>query len=80
MSYLKAFGKFWYDFIVGEDWRIAAGVAGALAAGALLASADAVGDTLLVVLVAVAIVVVVVASVVGSAARLPRPPRTGKGG
>jgi hypothetical protein len=51
-------------------------VAGALAAGALLASADAVSDTLLVVLVAVAIVMVVVAS----AARLPRSPRTGKGG
>ena len=23
---LKAFGRFWYDFVVGDDWRIAAGV------------------------------------------------------
>jgi hypothetical protein len=67
MRYVKAFGRFWYDFIVGEDWRIAAGVAATLAAGALLASADAVPGSVLVVLVAAAIVVVVVASVVGAA-------------
>jgi hypothetical protein len=67
MRYVKAFGKFWYDFIVGEDWRIAAGVTIALAIGAWLASTDAVTDALLVVLVAAAIVVVVVASVVGTA-------------
>ena len=29
---LKAFGAFWYDFIVGDDWRVAACVAVALAA------------------------------------------------
>ena len=23
---LKAFGAFWYDFIIGDDWRIAAGI------------------------------------------------------
>ena len=28
---LKAFASFWYDFIVGDDWRVAAGVAVALA-------------------------------------------------
>jgi hypothetical protein len=67
MRYVKGFGKFWYDFIVGEDWRIAAGVATTLAAGAVLASADAVGDSVLVVLVAAAIVLVVVASVLASA-------------
>ncbi len=26
MKYLKAFGLFWYHFIVGDDWRIACGV------------------------------------------------------
>jgi hypothetical protein len=67
MTYVKAFGRFWYDFIVGEDWRIAAGVAVALGAGALLAAADAMSGSLLVVLVAAAIVLVVVASVVGTA-------------
>jgi hypothetical protein len=28
---LKAFGAFWYDFIVGDDWRVAVGVVAALA-------------------------------------------------
>jgi hypothetical protein len=31
MSYLGSFGRFWWNFIVGDDWRVAAGVAGALA-------------------------------------------------
>jgi hypothetical protein len=25
MKYVRAFGRFWYGFIVGDDWRIAAG-------------------------------------------------------
>lgn len=28
---IKAFGAFWYDFIVGDDWRVALGVVVALA-------------------------------------------------
>ena len=28
---LRAFGAFWYDFVVGDDWVIAAGVVVALA-------------------------------------------------
>jgi hypothetical protein len=31
MKWLKQFGLFWYDFIVGDDWRIAVGVVGAVA-------------------------------------------------
>jgi hypothetical protein len=31
MRYLRAFGRFWYGFIVGDDWRVAAGLAIALA-------------------------------------------------
>ena len=31
MSYLRSFGRFWWDFIVGDDWRVAAGLAGAFA-------------------------------------------------
>jgi hypothetical protein len=26
MKWLTQFGKFWYDFIIGDDWRIAVGV------------------------------------------------------
>ena len=32
MSKIRAFGLFWYDFVVGDDWRVAAAVAIALAA------------------------------------------------
>jgi hypothetical protein len=28
---VSAFAKFWYDFVVGDDWRVAFGVATALA-------------------------------------------------
>jgi len=33
---LRSFAAFWYDFLIGDDWRIAAGVALALAVTALL--------------------------------------------
>jgi len=36
MSYLARFFAFWYDFVVGDDWMIAAGVLLALALTALL--------------------------------------------
>ena len=29
---LKSFAAFWYDFVVGDDWRIAVGVIAAFAA------------------------------------------------
>ena len=31
MARLKAFGLFWYDFIIGDDWRIAVGVVATVA-------------------------------------------------
>jgi hypothetical protein len=34
---LRSFAHFWYDFVVGDDWTIAAGVVIALALTALLA-------------------------------------------
>jgi uncharacterized membrane protein len=39
---LRSFGAFWYDFVVGDDWRGAAVVALALAATALLVHVAAV--------------------------------------
>ena len=38
MSFVKGFGQFWYDFIVGDDWKIAAAVVTALAVGAVIAA------------------------------------------
>ena len=37
MSRLAAFGRFWWDFVVGDDWLSAAGVATAIGATAALA-------------------------------------------
>ena len=37
MSYVVNFARFWYDFIVGDDWSVAVGVVIALAITALLA-------------------------------------------
>jgi putative Ca2+/H+ antiporter (TMEM165/GDT1 family) len=30
MKLLKGFGQFWYDFIIGDDWKIAAAVLAAI--------------------------------------------------
>ncbi len=30
MKFLKAFGRFWYDFVIGDDWKIAVAVVFAL--------------------------------------------------
>lgn len=37
---LRAFAAFWWDFIVGDDWRIAAGVIVALAGTATLTTTN----------------------------------------
>jgi hypothetical protein len=37
VKWLRSFALFWYDFIVGDDWRVAVGIAVTLAATAGLA-------------------------------------------
>jgi hypothetical protein len=37
MSVIGRFARFWYDFIVGDDWRIAIGIVAALAVTGALA-------------------------------------------
>jgi hypothetical protein len=37
---LAGFGRFWWDFVIGDDWRVAAGIAVAIAATAALAHDD----------------------------------------
>jgi hypothetical protein len=36
VRYLRSFGRFWWNFVVADDWRVAAGVAAALGLTALL--------------------------------------------
>ena len=38
MRYVRGFGLFWWDFIVGDDWRVAVGIGLALGVTALLAT------------------------------------------
>ncbi len=76
MRFVSGFFRFWYDFVIGDDWRIAAGVAAVLAAGAVLVSIDALSETVLVVLVGAALVGVVVASVVASGVAAAREARS----
>jgi hypothetical protein len=37
---LRAIGLFWWDFVVGEDWRVAAGIVVGLAVTGALAAND----------------------------------------
>jgi hypothetical protein len=50
MKPLKVFGRFWYDFIVGDDWKIPVGVVLALAVLTVLLSLGLFGDAALTVL------------------------------
>ena len=72
MRFVKGFARFWWDFIVGDDWRIAAGVVVVLAAGALLVANTSAPDGLVAALVAVGIVVVAIGSIAASALRARR--------
>jgi hypothetical protein len=59
MRFLGSFLRFWYDFIVGDDWTVAAGVVVALSATALLAHVGLPAWWLLPVAVVVVLTVVV---------------------
>jgi hypothetical protein len=65
--FVTGFARFWWDFIVGDDWRIAAGVVVVLGAGALLVSGGDASDHLVAALVAAGIILVAIASIVTGA-------------
>jgi len=56
MRLLKAFGQFWYDFIIGDDWKIAVAVVTALFVLYLAMAAQLFGDAGLTILGGVVIV------------------------
>ena len=66
MRYLIAFGRFWYEFIIGDDWRIAAGVTTVLALGAVLIGAGLAGEWLPLVLAAGFAVVLAVSLIISA--------------
>ncbi len=56
MKWLVQFGKFWYDFIIGDDWKIAVAVVAALGVLAWALTAKLFGDHGLAILGGVLIV------------------------
>ena len=42
IAWLRRFGAFWYDFVVGDDWRVAVGVVVALALTYALSTATSI--------------------------------------
>jgi hypothetical protein len=42
IAWLRRFGAFWYDFVVGDDWRVAVGVVVALALTYVLSTATSI--------------------------------------
>jgi hypothetical protein len=76
MSRVRAFLAFWWDFVVGDDWRLATGVAGGLGLTALASRSTGAGWILLLVTVS-AVLILSVRRVVALAARDDGPPRDG---
>jgi uncharacterized membrane protein len=52
-SKLRAFGAFWYDFIIGDDWQVAAGVVLGLLMVFVVSSASSLAWTVMPVAIAV---------------------------
>jgi hypothetical protein len=67
MRYVVAFGRFWWDFIIGDDWKIAAGVFAVLAGGAALVAGTNLSDTAITLLVGCGILGVATGSIVAGA-------------
>ena len=67
MKLIVGFGQFWWDFIVGDEWKIAAGVVASLVVGAILVATTAASDTAISILVSAAIITVVTVSITGPA-------------
>lgn len=64
MNIAKGFFRFWWDFVIGDDWKIAAAVASILVIGALVASSVATGASWLAPIVGVAVLLAFIVSLV----------------
>ena len=72
MGFITGFVRFWYDFIVGDAWDIAAGIVVVIIAGALLARADVLAEQQLTLVVGAGIVLIVASSLFFEAQRRAR--------
>jgi hypothetical protein len=69
MRFVVAFGRFWWDFIVGDEWRFAVIVGLAAAGGALAASGKRPGGEVIAVAVAVWVMLAVATVILASGRR-----------
>jgi hypothetical protein len=69
---VRGFGRFWLDFIVGDDWRVATGIGLVLAVGAVLVERDVVRVAALAVGVPIVVVALFAVSILIDARRLRR--------
>lgn len=67
MRFVVGFGRFWWDFIVGDDWKLAAGVAIVLAVGGTLTGETHLSNVALTLLIGAGIVLVVSTSIIAGA-------------
>jgi hypothetical protein len=72
VRFLSDFTRFWWDFVVGDDWRIAAGVVVVLAGGALLVAGTGAPDGLVATLTALGILLVAIGSIAAAALKAGR--------
>jgi hypothetical protein len=68
---MRDFGRFWFDFVVGDDWRIAAGIALVVVVGALMVHGRVVRADAIAVGVPVVVVALVAGSILFDAFRAP---------
>lgn len=66
MRALRGFARFWWEFVIGDDWRIAAGVATVLGAAAVLVSQTQLSHALVAVAAAIGVAIVAIAAIVTS--------------
>jgi hypothetical protein len=69
MSFVRAFGRFWWDFVVGDEWRMAVIVGLAAAVGALAASQRWLGGRGLALALGAAVMLVVCAVLIATGRR-----------
>jgi hypothetical protein len=64
---IRGFLRFWWEFVIGDDWRIAAGVAVVLGLAALLVSQTSAAHALVAVAAALGVALVAVGAILSSA-------------
>ncbi|HEY3613297.1 MAG TPA: hypothetical protein VGK92_06300 [Gaiellales bacterium] len=72
MSFLRRFGRFWWEFVVGDEWRIALVVAIATGLGALAAMDHRVDGRIIAIGVAAGVMAAVCEIIVGTGRRSRR--------